>query len=125
MFLQVFAEPRYWEDATINGEREGDDPTIPMVDGSLWCPIINLHTGEVLGWSKEVVADIHYKVCDAGEYRIVDEAGVTLYTREGYVPDVLCPEENGYGDYIIMTIENGKVRGWTGEWDDGRWESVR
>jgi len=33
--------------------------------------------------------------------------------EDGYVPSIMCPNKNGYGDYIKMTIdENGSIANW-------------
>lgn len=49
-----------------------------------------------------------------------DENGlVVLSLEDGYVPDTLCPKESGYGDYIIMDIdENGMISDWNFEIKD-------
>lgn len=37
----------------------------------------------------------------------------TIVEHEGYVPSIMCPEDEGYGDYIIMNIDkNGFIQGW-------------
>ena len=43
-----------------------------------------------------------------------DENGeVVLSAEDEYVPSTLCPKESGYGDYIIMDIdENGMIADW-------------
>lgn len=38
---------------------------------------------------------------------------------DGYVIDMMCPKENGYGDYIIMDIdENGIIQDWKPSFDE-------
>ena len=45
--------------------------------------------------------------------------GTTLSSADGYVPDTLCPKEKGYGDYIVMDIdENGMIEDWDFDIDD-------
>jgi hypothetical protein len=113
-FIEVSAGVRYWEDTYINGVAD-DDGQIPLRNGDLWCPVIDLQTGEVNGWPTGMVADVHYKVCDDGEYWLQDENGARVAKWDGYyVPDdILCVGENGYGDYIIFKIgADGKVTGW-------------
>lgn len=99
---------RYWEDAEVNGvgEKEGD-PTIPFAVGDNWRIVVELATGRIEGWPKGVVAKTHYKVCDAGVYTLLDQEGEGVVKKVGYVPDMFCPEENGYGDYVIMNIDSG------------------
>lgn len=111
--VQVEAEVRYWEDATVNGVEDVDGALIPFRKGDLWCPEIDVNTGIILNWPEGVTADVHFKVCDAGSYYLKDEDGnVVLSIEDNYVPNSLIPGE--YGDYIIMTIdENGKIVEWS------------
>lgn len=113
--LLVEARVRYWEDSEVNGiadTEEGD--SIPCKIGDLWCPIIDIGTGVIINWKQGVKANIHYKVCDAGEYWLLDENNDKLVKAKGYcVPDFLAIDDSGYGDYIIMAIdENGKIKNW-------------
>lgn len=119
--LHVKAGVRYWGDSTVNGQEdteEGDN--IPCKDGDYWKPIIDLETGQILNWKQGTTANLHYKVCDNGCYYIIDEAGNTvLFYEYDYVPDMLCPKEEGYGDYIIMDIdENGFIKDWKSNLSD-------
>ena len=59
-------------------------------------------------------ANIHYKVCDAGEYWLQDENGEKIVKAKGYyVPDFLAIDDSGYGDYIIMKVDKeGKINNW-------------
>lgn len=105
-FLIVDAGVRYFEDATINGEEDVNGKLTPFANGSRWQPVINLEHGVVEGWPKGVQADIHFKVCDDGEYWLSRD-GTSKDVKWGgyYVPnDYLCHGDNGYGDYIIMKI---------------------
>lgn len=114
--LEVRAEPRYWEDATVCGDEDADGSLIPFREGDLWCPIIDLESGKVIDWPNGVTADIHYKVCDQGEYWLRDANGARVAKwRSHYVPDrFLCHGDAGYGDYIIMTVEtDGRILNWT------------
>lgn len=119
--LHVEAGVRYWQDSKINGvEDDSKDPKIPCAIGGLWKPIIDIDSGQILNWTKGVTADVHYKVCDSGSYWVRDETGKIILSREDdYVPSILCPEENGYGDYIIMYIdENGFIQNWKADMSD-------
>ncbi len=115
--IEVEAAVRYWEDASVNSQPEDNDaPTVPLRNDKCWCPRIRLADGVVEGWPEGVTADIHYKVCDGGEYWLTDEAGNRLMRWKGhYVPnDFLCPDGEGFGDYIIMTIgANGHIENWS------------
>lgn len=104
-FIEVEAGVRYWEDATVNSVEDEDGTRIPCRVGETWCPTIEIATGKVVGWPAGVEADVHYKVCDDGRYWLLNASGARIAEREGYVPgDFLCHGDNGYGDYIIMTI---------------------
>ena len=112
--LHVEAGVRYWEDATVNDVEDEIGNLIPCREGDVWKPIIEIDTGKILNWKQGVKADIHYKVCDDGSYYLKDENGETVLSIENdYVPRMLCPEENGYGDYIIMHVnEEGIIKSW-------------
>lgn len=112
--LVVKAGVRYWEDATVNGVEDVDGDLIPCREGDMWNLLIDLDKGVITNWKQGVKAHVHYKVCDAGCYYLRDEKGDTVLSIEqDYVPSLLCPKERGYGDYIIMVIdENGKIDGW-------------
>lgn len=111
--LHVSAGVRYWEDTTVNGEDDDEGNLIPCREGKLWRPIIDIETGQILNWTKGVTAEVHYKVCDAGNYELKDEECNTVLTKEGYVPAIMYPKEQGFGDYIIMDInEDGFIQDW-------------
>lgn len=119
--LHVEAGVRYWEDAVINNEPDTENgDNIPCKKGELWKPVIELETGKILNWEQGKSADVHYKVCDAGSYFLKDELGWTVLSIEqDYVPSLLCPKEKGYGDYIIMDIdENGFIQHWIADLED-------
>lgn len=109
--LHVRAGVRYWEDATVNGVEDKQGDLIPCRDGDDWKPIINIETGQITNWGEGKIADIHYKICDDGDYYLKDNKDEEIIHHEGYVPKLLCPERNGYGDYIIMKVDkNGFIK---------------
>jgi len=113
--LIVDAGVRYWEDARVNGVKDESGTLIPFRSGERWKPVIDLATGKILDWPKGTVADIHYKVCDDGYYWIDNgPTGDRLKWKGDYVPDdFLCAGNRGYGDYIILKInEDGLIQGW-------------
>ncbi len=111
--LKVEAGVRYWEDATVNGVSDDDGALIPFRSGDAWCPRIDIDAGTIEDWPAGTTADVHYKVCDAGVYTILADDGATLARKDGYVPSILSPGGDGYGDYIIMSIdEAGKIANW-------------
>lgn len=133
-FLKVDAGVRYWNDAKVNGiedtdvEESGNAPTIPCAEyigeqpGILcesswrWRPIIDIDEGKIANWKQGVTAHIHYKVCDDGIYEVIEANGNVLAAHEGYVPGIMCPADEGFGDYIIMNVdENGVIEGWKKE----------
>lgn len=118
-FLKVQAGVRYWEDATVNGVEDNEGDLIPLRDGDYWCPKININSGVILNWPVGIIADIHYKVCDDGTYTVLNDKMEVLVTIDGYVPNTMCPEGGGFGDYIIMKVDSlGKIKDWEFEADD-------
>lgn len=112
-FLQVEASVRYWQDSIVNGEEDVKGDLIPCREGDLWKPLIDIETGVILNWVIGKTAQIHYKVCDCGVYTLLDEDRNPILSKEGYVPKIMCPKDSGYGDYIIMDIdENGQIADW-------------
>ncbi|HVE20612.1 MAG TPA: hypothetical protein VNC39_01435 [Acidocella sp.] len=126
-YIEVEAGVRYWEGSTLNGEVD-EDGNIPRRKRDAWCPVIELETGRVIDWPPGTTADIHYKVCDDGRYWLLDASGAGLAKWKGYyVPNsILCVNDNGYGDYIIMKIGgDGLVIGWKKpDIDADQWEMV-
>jgi len=115
VYLEVDAGVRYWEDGSINGVPDEDGSRTPFKKGDAWCPVVRLSDGVVMDWPAETVAGVHYKVCDAGVYWLLDENKNRIGKWGGYyVPDeFLSPKGSGYGDYIILTIgEHGHIEGW-------------
>lgn len=127
-FIEVRAEVRYWEDATVNGIEDNGGALVPLRDGDLWAPVIRLSDGAVMGWPEGTEADIHYKVCDAGEYWLQDEARERIAKwADHYVPDsFLCHGNEGYGDYIIFRVgKDGKIADWRSPAvDPSEWQPV-
>lgn len=112
--LKVEAHARYWEDFEVNGVSDDDGKDVPCRVGDMWCPIIDFDSGKVMNWEQGKTADVHIKVCDRGSYYLLDENDeVILSIEENYVPKIMCPKDSGYGDYIIMDIdENGMIKDW-------------
>ena len=137
VYLKVDAGVRYWEDAIVNGIRDIDlyesngigSPLIPCAvqikeepdyniysDHYRWRPIITIETGRIVNWMQGTTANVHYKVCYDFICDIVDEDDSAIVSYDGYVPKIMCPADKGYGDYIIMNIdENGFIQGWNKE----------
>lgn len=119
--IMLKAYVRYWEDSTINGVEDTESgENIPCKTGENWCPLINVETGIIENWEIGKTASIHYKVVDCCGWELLDENNSVISSQEdGYVPRTLSPAENGYGDYIIMNIdEKGKIEKWKFNIDD-------
>lgn len=122
-YLAVTAGIRYAEDVSVDGERleeDSDLSQIPCHDGEYWQVIIDVDNGIIANWPKGVAADIYAKVCDDGTYSILDKNKQVIKTLDqSYVPDCLAINDNGYGDYIIMTIDaDGKIKDWNPSFDE-------
>lgn len=120
-----FIYPRRWKTSKVNGiEDNNDDPKMPCINkdkhGELcWNPIINLDNGQIVNWQKGTTASIHYKSVDGNYVDIIDRNTDTIKEYEGYVPKFLCPKEDGWGDYVIMDIdENGFIQDFNNNLDD-------
>ncbi len=112
-YLRAECDVRYWEDATVDGVEDTDGTLIPCREGDDWKPLINLETGKIENWKQGVTASIHYKVCDAGVYSLLDENRNVIKTVDGYVPNILSPKDDGYGDYVIMDVDaDGMIQDW-------------
>lgn len=139
--IQVDTKVRYWEDATINGERDIDfyeakgegEPKMPCAvkiketpreniysDHWRWKPTIDVDSGRITNWTIGTEARVHYKVCDEFSCTLLNDGGKEILVYEDYVPSFMYPQEDGYGDYIIMDINKD---GYIKNWDTKRVES--
>lgn len=127
-YLEFITGVCYWEDATVNGAEDIDGTLIPGRQGDMWHGVIDIQLGCLGGWPKGTIAYIHYKVCDAGTYRIYDSnMKVTAKREDCYVPGCLdCSEyRDGYGDYVILEIDgDGMIARWKPFTPDETWELV-
>ena len=116
-YLRAQMGVRYWEDAKVNGQDEhGDSPKIPLRHGDTWDITVDLTTGKIANWPEGVTADTHYKVCDAGVYRALREDRTVVAEKADYVPSMLSPGGDGYGDYVIMKIDgSGQIENWSAD----------
>ena len=114
MKLKVIANVRYWEDTEINWKEDTEDwDNIPCKIDEKWCPIIDTETWIIENWEKWKIARVHYKVCDECSWELYDNEKLISSEYNNYVPDILCPWDKGYWDYIIMNIdENWKIENW-------------
>lgn len=113
--IVVMAGVRYWEDSWIDGVVAPENGEgFPCKNGEMWNPIIDVDTGEITNYDFDKPVSTHFKVCDCCSYKITDNLGEIVFSAENeYVPDFLCPEGSGYGDYIIMEISaSGIIQNW-------------
>jgi hypothetical protein len=110
---------RYWEDSKVNDVEDTDGDLIPLRKKDIWDITINLTSGVIENWPVGITASIHYKVCDDGEYQLLGNDNELVVKASGYVPNFLCPNDSGYGDYIIMDVDgDGHIDGWFLEEND-------
>lgn len=113
-YIAVSADVRYWEDGVLNGV-EDVTGNMPCRNGDSWEPIIAMASGRILDWPQGVEARVYYKVCDAGDYWLLDAKGQRLAKWKGaYVPkDILCVGPGRHSDYIIFSIgPDGRILDW-------------
>lgn len=118
-YLKAECQVRCWEDSTLNG-KDDVNANMPCAEGNLWSPIINLETGQIINWEEGNEASIHYKICDQGNYYLLDDNQQVVTSVEGnYVIDMMSPREKGWGDYVIMDIDkDGLIDKWKVDLDD-------
>ncbi|UNK39333.1 hypothetical protein MNR02_06410 [Shinella sp. H4-D48] len=125
-YLQADCGVRYWEDGTVNGVVDDDDnPAMPFASKDSWTILIDIEAGIIIDWPKGTTADVHYKVCDDGVYSLLDADRKEVKQIDGYVPSIMCPEGNGYGDYVIMKIDgDGKIENFVPDLSDFEGDSA-
>jgi len=119
-YLAVTAGIRYAEDVEVNGKMCNELSEIPGNDGEYWQIMINVEMGIIENWPIGKTAKLFAKVCDDGSYSILDADRRVIKTLEdSYVPDCLAIGDNGYGDYLILQIdEYGKIENWKMSFDE-------
>lgn len=74
---------------------------------------IDIEEGKILDWPIGNTAVIYSKPVDSGIYTFKDTNKKDMLVYSGYVPDGLAIDSDGYGDYIILSInENGLIKNW-------------
>ena len=101
---------------------DSENPTIPFIETEYdkhghkkfyWQPTIDLENGVIINWPKGVKVHVFDKVCDEFECTVYDKNDNEVLHYEGYVPDFMAIEDEGYGDYIDMIIDgNGYIKDW-------------
>lgn len=109
-YLEIEAGVRFWKNAIVDGVEDVDGDLIPCRQGDLWCIIIDVTNGKIINWEKGIEAEVNYKVCDNGTYRLYDSKNRLLVERsEIYVPSFL----SNNGDYLNLAIDStGEIEGW-------------
>lgn len=115
-YIRINAYISYWEDAFVNGvEDDYENPSMPCVNPEkyYWQPFINIETGLIENWQKGVTASTNYKVSDEFECEFLDKEKKIVKSYGGYVPEFMYPNKKGFGDYIILNIdEDGYIQNW-------------
>lgn len=124
--LKVRARVRYPEDSYVYDgmifiEDDNENPFMPCMESVeqngkkifAWCPEIDIKTGVIRNWRQGYKAEINYKVCDEFFCTLHDDEGNEILAYEGYVPSFMGVEEEGWGDYIELKIdERGHINRW-------------
>lgn len=96
--------PVYYESEDMSND-------FPMRNGGVWAAMIEVDTGEVVGWPKGQECSFCMKVRDGGTYELLDAGMSTIAKMEGYLPNDLIPGE--YGDYVNLKInKDGFITNW-------------
>lgn len=109
---------RYFEDATVNGVEDNDEdikmPCVVENNGEKrWKIKVDVDNGQIVNWDKGTIAQTYYKVCDDGEYKLIDNNGNVVKEINSYVPDIFAIYDEGFGDYVYLEIdENGFIKDW-------------
>lgn len=126
VMMLVNAVVRHPEDAytRITGtsqwvEENPNEPSMPYLykDGNMyyWRPVIDLDNGQILNWPKDKEAKLCYKVVDEFNCILHDSNGNCVSEYDDYVPRCMQLDEEGYGDYIYITIDSeGYIKNWAG-----------
>ena len=135
---------RYWEDCEIDGRgfdedtdedvikdlltRWDEEYKVGLVKDDRMILIINPETGKVENYAGGKEIRMHFKVCDECSYKITERVAnginpydaydnVILERDEDYVPDFLDIDDEGWGDYIEITIQtDGTIKDWNPDW---------
>lgn len=122
-YLKCNVYPMYIEDAFVDfNPDDSDEPMMPCLvkheNGTYsWNPVIDIDTGRITNWGLGVSATLKYKVRDEGNYELLnDKFELITGIYNVYVPEVMCPNSNGFGDYIDMVIDSdGFIKNWKKE----------
>lgn len=71
--------------------------------------LIDYKTGKILNEEKNINYYLHLKVCDEGEYFLLDENKKEIFKKDSYIPNCI---PNLYGDYIELDIKDNIIKNW-------------
>lgn len=134
-YLIAEFEPRFWEDVDImdkDGQKHEDSAVFDSAEISGKVKIeneipdfcdthsegyirwkIDIDEGKIIDWNGLKVS-VYYKVCDQGQYTLLDSDENVIFEVESYVPKILQINDNGYGDYIYIDVdEKGYIKNWS------------
>lgn len=102
-----------WSDFTVDGIDDEMGVDVPCRVGDNWIIQIDVEKGIIINWVDGKTVSVYCKVRDEGTYTLRDAEMNVILEKDGYVPDCLCPKENGYGDYVLMDIRaDGSIEDW-------------
>lgn len=83
----------------------------PLRQGDMWNVLVDVDTGEIKDFPKDITHNMNMKVCDEGTYTLYDaDMNEVAAIAGGYVPNRLIPGK--YGDYVELKIADGKITNW-------------
>jgi len=108
-----FKVPAYPEDFTYSETHSfAEFNQFNENENTLEC-LIDINNGTIIGYTANMKIDIFDKCVDEGIYVLYDENMNVVCEYEGYVPNILEVNENGYGDYLNFTINpDGTIVNW-------------
>lgn len=114
-----FKVPAYPEDFTYSGTHSlSEFNQFNENENTLEC-LIDIDTGTVIGYTANMKIDIFDKCVDEGIYALYDENMNVICEYEDYVPNIFEVNENGYGDYLNLTINpDGTIVDWKDHIDE-------
>ena len=75
----------------------------------------DIENGKFINWKQTThEIEIFEKVVDGGTYSMYSDNNEEIASYNGYVPSIFECNENGYGDYFNMTIQqDGTINNWS------------
>ncbi len=83
----------------------------PLRQGDMWNALVDVDTGEIKDFPKDITYNTNMKVCDEGTYTLYDaDMNEVAAIVGGYVPNKVIP--GSWGDYVRLNIADGKITNW-------------